>query len=614
MIDRQRIGKISIPFPYEVWADGLYLMDYDAAKEDETELEPADHRFAMPVERRALVAKKLCPWPIWIQAIGRDLDSDEVFVQLRTTSRADWISLAVVAAREHVVELTRVGYPIDYASVPSVSRYLASSYALNERSVPPVDLAERSGMHRLADGSVGWLVGATWIGPNGTRVVPSPAIKASKLTRALFAQGTLDDWKLKFQEAMRQNSLARWLISASFASPLLSLGTDRTFVIHHWGESGRGKTALARFASSVWGHPINFTASFTGTAMSLTEQFRYLTDLHVTFNEIQAADYKNDLGPIVMRIVEETPRERVTPSGLLHKTGQHWRAIVRFTGEQSLLASKMHDLGGVTNRVIEFDAQVLERGFSRELHDWMESPDAAFGVAGPAFLRRIVGVANRDPVCFGTEARRFREAIETAIGNEDMRVEHLAAVAVAESLVLRFFLSVPADRARDRALKDAIDVARICGIHEARASYLAKARLAIREQAPAMRCLDFAAAQDRQRFHDRGIDGIEVILNPGRLSERYAGDAAWFFGGALRATLTRAGLTASRAIAELVAAGDLDCDRGCISTRRRVPDFGQRRVSVLRRLSPVTGEAGQDTDRDRPNSVESLDKVSMSRM
>jgi uncharacterized protein (DUF927 family) len=66
--------------------------------------------------------------------------------------------------------------------------------------------------------------------------------------------GDISKW-LKLAARLRHYPLARFILSASFAAPLLKLLGQQVYIIHVWGPTRSGKSAALKFALLVWGDP-----------------------------------------------------------------------------------------------------------------------------------------------------------------------------------------------------------------------------------------------------------------------------------------------------------------------------------------------------------------------
>lgn len=77
----------------------------------------------------------------------------------------------------------------------------------------------------------------------------------TELVDSLQECGNIDVWMQMAQE-LRRETFARVILAASFVSPLLELLQMRVIILHLWHSSRSGKTAILKFALSIWGDPL----------------------------------------------------------------------------------------------------------------------------------------------------------------------------------------------------------------------------------------------------------------------------------------------------------------------------------------------------------------------
>ncbi len=109
------------------------------------------------------------------------------------------------------------------------------------------------------------------------------------LYRNLTEQGDYAVWK-DMMRKLRENPIARFITSASFASPLLCKIGVRTFVIHLWHNSASGKSAALKAAISVWGNPLRIMGNGFTTIVGTEQLAGTLRNLPFGIDEKQSAD------------------------------------------------------------------------------------------------------------------------------------------------------------------------------------------------------------------------------------------------------------------------------------------------------------------------------------
>lgn len=451
----QFVDGLHLPFGYQAWADGLYQSGPAPkdlpAEEPSLDLVPSNQYRAACLERVASAA-------LWISRAGDTVGHDpERWVELtahdpRATlnRRSRWVRRDVPADARKLGGLAAYGYPVHSENARELVRYLSAQEAANATTLPQVRIARRVGYvdDPARPDVAGWLFGREWIGPAEVPTVLAPGA-AGPYETGFSARGTLDGWRSMLRLiSQRGGRIARWLVWASFAAPILRLVGERTFIVMHYGASSGGKSALAKFATSGCGAP-TLKLSMNRTAKSFLGPFQHCTDLPIVFDEMQSIteDVRDQLGSIVYQITEEQQRSGMTADGTNRPLPDGFRAVVRFTGEQNLIGegSGIADLGGQANRVLQFQATVLDPELASEVNKWVDRGEH-YGHAMRRFLHGLAKVTS-DPAALDTVRLihlAAREAIEAAIGKQP-RVGSLAAVVTAQVLGHRWILDT--DRA-----------------------------------------------------------------------------------------------------------------------------------------------------------------------
>jgi hypothetical protein len=460
----QKIGDFTVPYGYEIWSDGLYTISTPTPDDPS---EPSLKDCPSPAQRTNL--RRICHEPVWIRRFGRVLDSDEQLLELAYKDAltgeivATWVDRLQIASKQAITALSRNGVPVTEGTSISLMHFLDAALHLNGGKLEIHQIVRRTGAHEIKEG-IGWMIGDRWIGPINTRVVPDPRSRAD-FSDGFTVSGDEDQWFATFKRVAEIGPVARWLIYSAFAAPLLRFVDERTFVIHHWGDSGTGKTALAKFAMSAWGDPNRLMMTFNRTKLSFTETFNYLDDVPVLFDELQVAN-RDDILAAIYSLVLEQHRMRAGQSGGLQARGGGWHTVVRTTGEEEIAGrdGKVADLGGAANRTIQIGVPVLVPEQAREVHKWLAKRHYGWGAMRfLSQLSTIAGLPDGQGKALLTE--RFTQIRDEVTARSvstptlHARVGQLAVVALAQYLADRWFFSASPDVALECAIADAVVVA-----------------------------------------------------------------------------------------------------------------------------------------------------------
>ena len=240
-----------------------------------------------------------------------------------------------------------------------------------------------------------------WIQRPGERIIPGKTrffpycenveydineTEDRSLYEAIKSQGTLDEWKNRMDKYSHSFGL-RTMLAASFASPLLPIIVQRSFVIHFWEESGYGKTAVSWGAQSVWARPgpkgLEIPMNSSWPAMeSMCNELKNLT---LFLDEKQSVDEDQvSFKTLIYRITEGATRAKSTSHGARQKRGD-WNLIVVSTGETPLIKTASQQ--GEQNRVIEIKHRPLSG--PDEAVEVYEAFKDQYGTAGPVYISRL---------------------------------------------------------------------------------------------------------------------------------------------------------------------------------------------------------------------------------
>lgn len=240
------------------------------------------------------------------------------------------------------------------------------------------------------------------------------------ITDAMHASGTLDDWRRL--AGLAKTDVARFIVDAAFAGPLLSLTGSRNQIFHIYGPSQGGKTALLTIAASAWGEPKKFMKSFNATKTAHERNAKVANDTLLVVNEretLQAKDADRFVDELIYMWEGGQTKGRGNPDGL--RGMDSWRLTVLTSGERQL--TRESSLMGTKTRVIEIKADpFIAEADCADVYDL--SADN-YGMAARMFIDRLKEVdrAEIKKLLRDTE-KRYREEMP------DKMMPHIKAVSV----------------------------------------------------------------------------------------------------------------------------------------------------------------------------------------
>ena len=191
----------------------------------------------------------------------------------------------------------------------------------------------------------------------------------------------------------------------AFAAPLLKLCGREGFLAAALGVSNAGKTTMAKFMASVYGHP---KKTWVGKDATLNARFERIGAYHsipVYIDEITTISPK-DLRELAYSITLGKHRESLKQDRTV-RAGAEWATIVLASTNNSLQAKLL-----LENQNAEAESlRLFEYGFPQVplfqtlFNDVHNTVDENYGVAGPTYIRNLVH--HRDEI--REEARRLLE-------------------------------------------------------------------------------------------------------------------------------------------------------------------------------------------------------------
>lgn len=464
-IQKIGLGKQAcrIPRPYMIWSDGVYIKDSRA--KFPKHIKP-DIQKPCPQEIKSGVVR--VSWsPLWIAGYGEDVDTGNQFVRLRTLRNGrlydEWVERGLVFHDYRVTQFADRGFPIDSIHAKAIVAYLA---AIDARNAPArlEKIVNRHGYVPISDGRYGWVIGRKWIGPASEKAYLSASSMRHPLMQAVHMRGDIEPW-LKlcrpfFRRVGDEAAMARWMIAMTFAPALLRPLDLRSFAVHHWGQSGKGKSAMSRLQTAAYGDPNILCMTLNRTVKSFGETFRYFTDLPAVFDELQAADFRKDahaIGLMIHSVVQEQSRMGANRDGSSLRKQVTWKTILKLNGEEPILGNSRIDLGGFAGRVLQTKMDMMSTDEAKALNEALNRGN--YGHAGPYFLSQLEKILNNDPGSLASSyASLERSASRLVSPAAQRRAPMLAVVALAEILFRVWFLDEPYVSARTRSVEDMASV------------------------------------------------------------------------------------------------------------------------------------------------------------
>lgn len=378
---------------------GVYKLDYNAMMQ--------------PIKIKA------CPHPIIPIEIINNIDTNTEKVKLAFYKRKQWqytiVEKKVISSNTVIIQLANKGIEVNSENAKNLVSFLADIIELN-------NLETTDGITHL-----GW-INKDFI-PYTSKYKYDGDITYKNIYESITEKGNYQNWKQKIIELRKKSQTLRFLMAASFASPLVKIFQINPFIIHLWGKSGNGKTVAQMVCASIWGDPKKgkLLSSLDSTKVASERLCNFLRNIPLILDELQITKtkYKN-YDALIYELTEGKGRDRGTADGGLSEVTE-WDNIIILSGEEPITNSSSKE--GVKNRVIEVEEneKIIENG--NEVVNLILNN---YGFAGKEFVNII---QNKEDIFY-----EYNELIEK-LKNEtesSKQVNAMATILLADKMVSNY--------------------------------------------------------------------------------------------------------------------------------------------------------------------------------
>lgn len=347
------------------------------------------------VEGKKIV--QVCRRPIAIT--GKTFNVEEKIYKLTLAykdANDEWqimppIEAATVFNNRKIVELANGGFPVTSSNATALVDYFDAFHAINENNFPFTYSVSRCGWCNFHGNDY-------FIDPrfSYTLDVKKKKIRIkvdsqSQFVQALQESGNLDTWRNAFNIA-KKSPVARLIVSAAIAPPLLKILGERNFLIYLYAPTRAGKTTALYLAASAVGSE-KMIRSFDATKNGLAGAAADVNDYVFLVDEKQVADgkVKEQLDTLVYALANGIGRTKLNKDSTLRKTAD-WRTIPIMTGETLLLPDNV--TGGANTRLLTIAAPkvILDAEDCKQIRNIIAEN---FGLAFPKVINKILAVGKK---------------------------------------------------------------------------------------------------------------------------------------------------------------------------------------------------------------------------
>ena len=361
----------------------------------------------------------VCSCPLIISRRFENIDDGTQKIEIKFYRDAHWKS--VIASRSHIFNRTSVikyadsGLPVSSGNASDIVKYLSDYENANEKHIPLVKSISR----------MGWVHGEFFpYYVHDSIVFENEYKEATNIIESTNECGNFDIWSQN-AKLLRENPFGRFLLAASFASPLLEILQHRVFFVHIWHDSKSGKTAAIKMAISVWGNPAKLMGSFNATSVGLERMAGILKHLPFAIDELQVLNNRRlSVENIIYSLGNGFGRLRGAKEGSIQET-MSWRNNLITSGEQPMSKESSND--GVLTRVLELYGKPTEN--ENMAHTFHLVSESNYGFAGQIFIKYLINAVLRTKGKVQRDFENLRKNISRKCA-ENCDNSHLDNVAV----------------------------------------------------------------------------------------------------------------------------------------------------------------------------------------
>lgn len=253
------------------------------------------------------------------------------------------VDKSTISSSQSIVKLSDFGINVTSENAKFLIRYLSEIENLNLDKIRT----------NVSVSRLGWF-GESFI-PYSSTYEYDGDISYKYLFKSITQKGDYEQWKEEMRKLRQESKTLRFMMAASFASPLVEFFKINTFIVHLWGKSGNGKTLTEMVCASIWGNPAKgkLLVTLNSTQVAFERQLNFLRNFPLFIDELQITKEKDsDYDKIIYELTEGKGRDRGTKDGGLAQSTE-WSNIIFLSGEEPITSPLSKE--GVKNRVIEIE-------------------------------------------------------------------------------------------------------------------------------------------------------------------------------------------------------------------------------------------------------------------
>lgn len=380
----------------------------------------------------------LCPCMVYPLERLCNLENGTERLTITFYKDGKWIDKTIdkimVANHSKVVELANFGLPITSVRAKSFVSFMSTLEYMNP-DIPRTITSSRFGWNTSAEGKAVFV-------PYSDKIRFDSAEEYKDLANALKPKGSKEQWfdlVKKIRSRTPLQYMPQLFMSISLASVLLRPLRLLPFIANIWGLTGRGKTAVLKLSTSIWGNPAEGKYIVDGdtTHTALFIKASALNSLPLCIDDFSKVNFKKmGMEALIYTLCSGTDRATATKERHMQKTNTWCNSIIT-TFERPMIDENMK--GGAINRVLDFEAknEDIFENFA-EVFDTMEKN---YGFFGRMFVEKVLEIG---PAKLSEMRKDFEQKIRAAAADlgeqkETKQIIPLSVILTADKIAAEIF-------------------------------------------------------------------------------------------------------------------------------------------------------------------------------
>lgn len=281
----------------------------------------------------------------------KNLETGEEQIEIAYKRNNRWythkVSKTVISSASQITKLSAFGISVTSENAKYLVKYLSDIENMNERDIDIQNSTSK----------LGWIKNEFI--PYDESIEFDGDTRFKNLFDAVHERGNYDAWLSHMKELRKtQKKEIKFMLAASFASPLIERLGVLPFMVDLWGETEGGKTVSLMLAASVWANPdeSQFIGDFKTTDVALEAKADMLNNLPMLLDDTSkvSSRIRDNFEGVVYDLCSGKGKSRSNKDLGMNREN-HWRNCIITNGERPL--SSYVNQGGAINRILEVECQ-----------------------------------------------------------------------------------------------------------------------------------------------------------------------------------------------------------------------------------------------------------------